>query len=241
MQSEWLQHGTWSFSDKVRRYAQWIRPQVGPMIGIFGSARDPEKAPNLHARYANRATEIGRLLGERGASLISGHCPGLPELTENGFKAARISDRKQPVIGVRIVITKDGVIFEETDRTKVDVYIECDDFGPRIEIMEALADGAIFCPGGIGTRLELQLFIQKQQLGSYLGRKIPLVLVGTSHWAKILDDFSAQQEDETIGSHEFWVTVTDHPEEAVELVLGENGNRDRAERILVETSGDLSI
>lgn len=236
-----LQHGAWNFSDKVRRFAQWMRPQVGPMIGIFGSARDSEQAPNLHARYAARATEIGRLLGERGASLISGHCPGLPELCENAFRQARYSTRKQPIIGVRIVITRDGVIFEETDKTKVDVYLECDDFGPRIEIMETLADGAIWCPGGIGSRLELLQFLQKQQLGDYLGRKIPLVVVGTSHWARIVEDFSAQQDDETIGSHEFWVHVVDHPEEAVDLVLGSNGNKERAERVLIETTGDLTV
>lgn len=229
-----LQNGIEMFAGNACNFARWLKPRVGPIVGIFGSAREPEASPQmaeLHRKYAPRVLRVGRLLGDRGASMISGHCPGIPELAEEAFKQARHHVETQPLIGVRIVLRQpDGAIFEETDSSKVDIYIETPLFGPRIEVMEALADGAIFPPGGIGTRLELMLFIQKLQLGHYLKRRIPLVLLGREHWAEVIDDFSRMCDDGTLDKREFWVEVTDDPEEAVDIVLRENGNADRARR-----------
>ncbi|MFC1597927.1 LOG family protein [Patescibacteria group bacterium] len=196
-----------------------------------------QDAPELHERYADRVVRVGELLGQHGASMISGHCPGIPELAEEAFKRSRISARRQPLIGVRIILRQpDGSIFEETDPNKVDIYIETPLFGARIEVMEAMADGAIFPPGGIGTRLELFLFIQKLQLGHYIGRQIPLVLLGSDHWRPVLTDFRQMVKDGTLNKKEFYVKVTDDPEEAVELVLGSNGNAARAARARISGS-----
>lgn len=228
-----LQKGVRDFSGTTEDFARHLKARTGPVIGIFGSARSPEQAPAMHASYGEGVRTIGHLLGEAGTAMIGGHCPGLPEEAELAFKAARRHVCTQPLIGVRIVLRQpDGSIFEPTDPDKVDIYSEHDKFGTRIEVMEHLADGGIFPPGGVGTRTELYMFLQKLQLGGYLGRRIPLVLFGTTHWRNVIEDFRQMVRDKTLKKKEFYITSTDDPEEAVRLMLAANGNAERARRAL---------
>ncbi len=121
--------------------------------------------------------------GSEGYGLLTGHCPGVAARVEQGFLRMRAHRLKQALIGIRINMRNrtTGDVFEATDERECDIYVRNKRFGTRIEIMAEFAAAGVFFPGGIGTVLELLIYLQQSQLEHSLGHlngRLKIILVG---------------------------------------------------------------
>lgn len=215
------------------RTATWIKEQCGPTVGVFGSARGPDRAVEAHERYGHIADEIGKRLGEEGFALITGGCPGMPQRVEVGVRNHRVSARFQPVLGIRIVLG-DAQSFEP-DSPTCDAMFKTSEFSPRVGLMEHATEGGIFFSGGWGSLFELSKFGQIEQLRKLMGdsgRGGPIILVGVEFWAGLLG-FTEEmcQRWNTLTEGEIKIIVTDDPEVVINTLKAHNGNELRAARI----------
>lgn len=109
-------------------------------ICLYGSASE-----NIAEVYKQEVYALGKLLAERGHSLVfGGGCFGLMGSAAKGVKAGN-----GKIIGVVPEFFKGGevnVIFDGCDK-----FIPCETMYERKQIMEETADAFIVTPGGIGT------------------------------------------------------------------------------------------
>lgn len=181
-----------------------------PVITVIGkSARDP--GDPVPARALRAGEEVGKLLAERGAVVVTGGLSGVMEAVSRGAKA-----------GGGLVI---GLLpgFDKRDANEfVDIAITTGMGWMRNTLTVRTADAVIMISGGIGTLNELTVAYQE---------KPTVVLEGSGGWADRIRDiaYGGTHLDES-GSATLHFART--PKEAVDLALrlaaGEPG---RAERV----------
>ena len=173
-------------------------------VAVFGSARlKPD-----HPAYA-QAELCGKLLAEKGFSVITGGGPGIMEAANKGAKAAGGTS-----IGLNIVLP-----MEQQPNPHQSVELEFRYFFVRKVMFVKYARGFIIFPGGFGTMDELfeaLTLIQTLKIVPF-----PVVLVGRSFWSGLLDWMRGTLLEQygAIGAGEFDIfTVTDSVKEAVQVV-----------------------
>ncbi|MCE2881207.1 MAG: TIGR00730 family Rossman fold protein [Planctomycetaceae bacterium] len=175
-----------------------------PGVAVFGSARlKPD-----HPSYKD-AERCGRMLAEKGFSVITGGGPGIMEAVNKGA-----FEVKGTSIGLNIVLP-----MEQRPNPFQSVDIEFRYFFVRKVMFVKYARGFIIFPGGFGTMDELfeaLTLIQTLKIVPF-----PVVLVGTKFWEGLIDWMKKTLRDEyaTISPGDFdMFSITDSVDEAVRIV-----------------------
>jgi uncharacterized protein (TIGR00730 family) len=173
-------------------------------VAVFGSAR----LKPSHPAY-EQAEKCGRMLVEKGFSVITGGGPGIMEAANKGAKEAGGTS-----IGLNIVLP-----MEQRPNPFQTVDIEFRYFFVRKVMFVKYARGFIIFPGGFGTMDELfeaLTLIQTLKIVPF-----PVVLVGKKFWTPLVDWMKATLRDEfeTVSPSDFEIfSVTDSVDEAVSIV-----------------------
>ncbi|MCY7400553.1 MAG: TIGR00730 family Rossman fold protein [Nocardioides sp.] len=170
--TDWVHTDPWRV---MRIQAEFVEgfgalAELGPAIGVFGSARTPAD----HPHYA-MAEEVGRKLAEADFAVITGGGPGAMEAANKGAcEAGGVS------VGLGIELP-----FESGLNQWVDKGINFRYFFARKTMFVKYAQGFVVLPGGLGTLDELfeaLTLVQTQKVTSF-----PIVLIGTTYWQGLLD------------------------------------------------------
>ncbi len=168
----------WVHSDQwriMRMQAEFVEgfstlAELGPAIGVFGSARTPKNSPMWQA-----GVEIGRGLARAGYTAITGGGPGIMEAVNKGAaQAGGVS------VGLGIELP-----FEQALNKHVTLGINFRYFFARKVMFLKYSKGFIVMPGGFGTFDELfeaLTLVQTRKVTSF-----PIVLFGTAFWSPLLD------------------------------------------------------
>jgi len=143
---------------------------VGPAVTIFGSARTKRNEPEYEV-----ARTIGRRLAEAGYAVITGGGPGTMEAANRGCREGGGLS-----VGCNIELPH-----EQGMNAYVDLGVEFRYFFARKVMFVKYADAFVILPGGFGTLDELFESLTLIQTGKV--RHFPVVLVGRSYWAGLLD------------------------------------------------------
>jgi hypothetical protein len=143
---------------------------VRPAVSVFGSARVREGHP-----YFAKAIETSRLLSDAGFAVISGGGPGLMEASNRGAFAGR-----SPAVGLNILLPN-----EQISNRYQDIGITFRHFFSRKMMFVRFASAYVVLPGGYGTLDELTECLTLVQTGK--SRPIPIILVGSTFWAGLID------------------------------------------------------
>jgi uncharacterized protein (TIGR00730 family) len=176
-------------------------------VTIFGSARTKK---NDH--YYRLATKTGRLLSDKGYSIITGGGPGIMEASNKGA-----FDRSGKSIGLNIQLP-----FEQRPNPYQDVELSFRYFFVRKVMFVKYACGYIYFPGGFGTMDELfesLTLIQTKKIAP-----TPVVMVGKEYWSGLfkwmrtamLGNGNISPEDLDLVLH------TDSAEEAADHIVNFN-------------------
>ena len=143
---------------------------IRPAVSIFGSARISRDHPWYHE------TEVlARKLSDAGFAVISGGGPGLMEAANKGaFAGASAS------VGLNMELPN-----EQHDNPYQDVSLHFRHFFPRKVAFAKYAAAFVAAPGGWGTLDELMEVLTLIQ--TRVGRRIPVILVGSTFWKGLLD------------------------------------------------------
>jgi len=173
-------------------------------VSIFGSAR---LEPSSH--WYHDATNLARMLGECGFTIITGGGPGIMEAANKGaFEAGAMS------IGLNIELP-----FEQRENPYVKRGRGFHYFFTRKVMLAASSQAYIFYPGGIGTLnecFEILEMIQTKKMQS-----IPVVLVGKEYWGGLVQWMRAEilVKHEMIDEADLQLfQLVDTAEEAFDLV-----------------------
>jgi uncharacterized protein (TIGR00730 family) len=172
-------------------------------VSIFGSARTPADDP-----YYALAREVGRRLGERGFAVITGGGPGVMEAANRGAK-----DVGACSVGLNIELP-----FEQDANGFQDIGLTFHFFFARKVMFVRYATAFVVFPGGFGTLDELfeaLVLIQTRKIRSF-----PVVMVGTEHWAGLIEWMRERLADEAMISPQDLdlLSCTDDPDEVVAIV-----------------------
>ena len=181
-----------------------------PAVSIFGSARVLEGTPTYEAA---RAT--GQAFARHGFAVVTGGGPGVMEGANRGCQEAGGLS-----VGFNIVLPH-----EQGLNPYCDLGITFDHFYARKVMFVKAAEGFVIFPGGFGTQDELWealTLIQTGKIGHF-----PVALFDSDYWDELLDWVRDEMlEDGLISPHDLdLVTITDDPEEAVELVVSHYDER----------------
>jgi uncharacterized protein (TIGR00730 family) len=144
--------------------------RVGPAVTMFGSARTRRDDPVYEL-----ARTIARRLAEAGYAVITGGGPGAMEAANRGCREGGGLS-----VGCNIELPH-----EQGTNAYVDLGVEFRYFFARKVMFVKYADAFVILPGGFGTLDELfeaLTLIQTRKV-----RNFPVVLVGTTYWAGLLD------------------------------------------------------
>jgi uncharacterized protein (TIGR00730 family) len=178
--------------------------RVSPAVTIFGSARIPRKDPYYHA-----AETLARELARHNLTVITGGGPGIMEAANKG--AARAGGRS---VGLNIELP-----LEQAGNPYANVPIHFHYFFSRKVCFAKYSIAFVFMPGGFGTLdefAEIVTLVQTQRIPEY-----PLILFGTKFWRGLLQWMKTRMEKTgyiSPGDLNL-VTLTDDPQEAVEVIL----------------------
>lgn len=177
--------------------------ELGPAIGVFGSAR----AARDGASYA-AAERIGAGLAAAGYATITGGGPGVMEAANKGaLEAGGVS------VGLGIELP-----FEQSLNKYVSLGINFRYFFARKVMFLKYSDGFVVMPGGFGTFdevFEALTLVQTRKVRSF-----PIVLFGTDFWSPLLAWIDQRVQGDgyiSPGDREL-LQLTDDPDEAVRLV-----------------------
>ncbi|MBI3560921.1 MAG: TIGR00730 family Rossman fold protein [Gammaproteobacteria bacterium] len=148
--------------------------RIRPSVSIFGSARTPPDHPNYKL-----AVDIARTLSDTGFSVVSGGGPGIMEAANKGAFGGR-----SPSIGLNIQLPH-----EQSGNPYQDVSLSFRHFFSRKVMFVKYASAYVVLPGGFGTLDELAEILTLIQTGKT--RRIPIVMVGKSFWAGLLEWFGS--------------------------------------------------
>jgi uncharacterized protein (TIGR00730 family) len=178
--------------------------KVGPCVSIFGSARI--KPGNLHYRSA---AAIAAGLAKNHLSVVTGGGPGIMEAANRG--AAEAGGKS---IGLNIELPN-----EQKGNPYANLPLHFHYFFSRKVCFVKYSIAFIFMPGGFGTLdefFEVITLVQTKRIPAF-----PLILFGRDYWNGLFRWMKATLEKEKLispGDLQL-VTITDKPEEAVEIIL----------------------
>ncbi len=144
--------------------------RVGPAVTVFGSARTALEDPSYAA-----ARKLGARLANDGFTVITGGGPGIMEAANRGCREGGGLS-----VGCNIELPH-----EQGMNPYVDLGVEFRYFFARKVMFVKYADGFVILPGGFGTLDELFEALTLIQTGKV--RHFPVILVGSSYWAGLLD------------------------------------------------------
>lgn len=188
-------------SEFIEGFDKLARIEKG--VSIFGSARTHPDDPQYLA-----AVEVGRLLGEKGFSIITGAGPGIMEAANKGARLAGA-----PSIGCNIELP-----FEQGTNPYVDIHVAFRYFAVRKTMFIKYSSAFIIFPGGFGTFDELFEALTLIQTGKI--SQFPVVLFGTHYWAGLVRWLNSKVLAErkiSPGDMDLMI-VTDDPAEAARVV-----------------------
>ena len=177
--------------------------EVGQGVVVFGSARTPPDDP-----WYALARDVGRRLGEAGFTVITGGGPGIMEAANRGAVESGAES-----VGLNIELP-----FEQAMNPWVRRGLEFQYFFTRKLMFVRYSRAWVVFPGGLGTLDELFEVLTLIQTGK--ARAFPVVLVGTAHWAGLLDWLrrEALAEGRIDAADLDLVQLSDDPAEVVEIV-----------------------
>jgi len=184
-------------------------------VSIFGSARTAPDDPQYLA-----ATEVARLLGEAGFSIITGAGPGIMEAANKG---ARIAGA--PSIGCNIELP-----FEQGANPYVDTLVSFRYFMVRKTMFIKYSNAFICFPGGFGTLDELFEAVTLIQTGKIF--QFPVILFGTHYWAGLVRWLRSRVAGErkiSPGDLDL-LLLTDDPAEAARAVIEAHAAQQKSPR-----------
>lgn len=161
-------------------------------------------------RYFQDARQLGRLMAERGVTLVNGAGNmGLMAASAEGCLEAG---------GKAIGVIPTFMIKEGWCHEGMTEIIETADMHERQARIAQMTDGGIFLPGGCGTLAEMTELITWKQLGLYLK---PIILLNTGgYFDSLLNTLHlAIQENFMRPVHADIWRVAPNPEEALEMAL----------------------
>ncbi|MBN1446253.1 MAG: TIGR00730 family Rossman fold protein [Candidatus Omnitrophica bacterium] len=172
-------------------------------VTIWGSARIGEDD-----EMYKKAVAAGKLLAEKGYSVITGGGPGIMEAANRGAMIANGDS-----IGVNIELPH-----EQKPNPYIKTLISCKYFFTRKVMFVKYAKGFIIFPGGFGTLDEFAETMTLIQTGRI--HKFPVVLVGSEYWGglagwiekHVLGNGYIDKKDLNI------FCIVDEPEDAVKCI-----------------------
>lgn len=142
-----------------------LMPEFQPSVTIFGSAR--AKEGDL---YYEKARELGRILADKGFTVVTGGGPGIMEAANRGaFEAGGVS------IGLNIKLPR-----EQKPNPYLTHTLNFNYFFARKVMLVKYATAFVLFPGGYGTLDELfetLTLIQTQKL-----KPFPVIMFGKEYW-----------------------------------------------------------
>ena len=143
---------------------------IRPAISIFGSARiKPGEF------WYEETVRLARKLSDAGFAVISGGGPGIMEAANKGaFEGQSTS------VGLNMQLPH-----EQHNNPYQDVSLTFRHFFPRKVAFAKYATAFVAMPGGWGTLDELMEVLTLIQ--TRVGRRIPVILMGTDFWQGLLD------------------------------------------------------
>jgi uncharacterized protein (TIGR00730 family) len=172
-------------------------------VTVFGSARTPPEDPQYKAAVA-----IGGLLAKRDFAVITGAGPGIMEAANKGAKLA----------GGRSIGCNIELPFEQGSNPYIDTLVHFRYFFVRKTMFIKYSAAFIIFPGGFGTLDEMFEAVTLIQTGKI--SQFPVILFGRHYWAGLFRWLQTRVVGEkkiSAGDVEL-MTLTDDPEEAVEVV-----------------------
>jgi len=139
-------------------------------VSVWGSARVKK-----NDKWYRKAVKTGRLLAEKGYSVITGGGPGIMEAANKGAMLAKGNS-----IGINIELPH-----EQKPNPYIKTLISCRYFFTRKVMFVKYARGFIIFPGGFGTLDEFTETITLIQTGRT--HRFPVVLVGSDYWKGLVD------------------------------------------------------
>ncbi|HZH85848.1 MAG TPA: TIGR00730 family Rossman fold protein [Brumimicrobium sp.] len=146
--------------------------RIGPSISVFGSARTEDQD-----KYYKKATNISRMLAERGYGVITGGGPGIMEA---GNKGAQEGGGQSIGLNIDLPFEQSGNQYIDQDSN-----LKFDYFFVRKVVFVKYSQGFVVLPGGFGTMdemFEALTLIQTKKIA----RK-PIVFIGTAYWKGLID------------------------------------------------------
>jgi uncharacterized protein (TIGR00730 family) len=186
-------------------------------VSVFGSARTPPTDPAYQA-----AVETARLLAQEGIPIITGGGPGIMEAANRGaVEGGGLS------IGCNIELP-----FEQGTNPYVRRGINFRFFFVRKTMFVKYSTAFVVFPGGFGTMDELTEALTLIQTGKI--KHFPVVLFGTKYWEGLITWLreSVLAEGKVGKDDMLLLSVTDSPQEAVDIIL-----RARADKPAEEITG----
>jgi uncharacterized protein (TIGR00730 family) len=189
---------------------QQVARITSPAVALFGSARIAEDHP---AYVAARA--VGRRFGEQGWAVITGGGGGVMEGANRGAKEGGGLS-----VGFNIELPH-----EQSSNSYLDISYTFRHFYARKVCFVKPSEGFVIFPGGFGTMDELFESLTLIQTGKVLD--FPVVLFGRDFWEELLAWMRGELLDGGMISRDDveLLSVTDDPDEAVELVLSHYAHR----------------
>ena len=172
--SESKAHSSWQIFKIMAEFVDGFEAlaKIGPCISIFGSARTQPG----HEAY-ELTVDITKKLAEEGFGIISGGGPGIMEAANKG---AQLGGGKS--VGLNIELP-----FEQHDNPYIDrdANLHFEYFFVRKTMFTKYSQGFVMMPGGFGTMDEFFEVATLIQTGKML--QVPLILVGSTYWAGLME------------------------------------------------------
>jgi uncharacterized protein (TIGR00730 family) len=177
---------------------------VRPAVSIFGSARIREGS-----FWYERTVEVARLLSDSGFAVISGGGPGIMEAANKGAFEGRSAS-----VGLNIQLP-----FESSGNGYQDISLTFRHFFARKVAFAKYASAFIATPGGFGTLDELMEVLTLIQ--TKMGRRIPVILMGTEFWKGLIDWMQGTLAGEGMISPDDMnlIRVIDEPQGVVDAIF----------------------
>lgn len=166
----------------------------------------------IPAVYFEAATELGRLLGERGLRVVNG--------AGNIGLMSTVSDATLAAGGTVTGVIPHFMVEQGWHHQGLTELIEVPDMHERKQRMASLSDAVIALPGGIGTLEELLEIITWKQLGLY---RNPVIIYNINGYFNPLLELlkRAVEENFMLPVHASLWSVAETAEEAIHLIYTE--------------------
>ena len=209
-----------------RSEAQRIRRIDNEMVAAFAALRNVERAvsffgasrtPRSHPEYEH-ARAVAAAVGRAGFAVITGGGAGLMEAANRGARDAGTLS-----IGLNIALPR-----EQRPNRYLDISVRFDHFFVRKLMFVRYASAFVALPGGFGTLDEL--FEALTLLETAKIHHFPVVLVGSSFWAGLVDWVRERlAPEQTIPTRSVRLLhVVDDPEEVAAVITHHHERRARA-------------